>query len=192
MPNANTIMRLVGAPTPAQGTVAVPALSLANNTETLFVDQTGGTALLFTPGGTLASGTTGATSFGVNQDGFPFRVRAAFKATTGGSSTAIISIYAGSTIVSGNKLGTVTSQSLATTSTSGFLILDLIWSNIDQKLVGTQSGIFGSGSAVSFAALTNTGVAVTSLANMKFCISANLGSSVTATFVLTEFCIEAV
>lgn len=193
MPSILAINRLMGAPSPAQGKTAIPAFALGSNTETLITDQTGGTATLNpVPGGALSSGTTATTSFGLALDGYPFKVRAAFKVTTGGTSTAIVALYVGTTIVSGNKVATVTSQSLASISASGFLEATLIWDVLSQKLNGLQQSVFGTTNNAP-AAITNTNIAVTTQAGLQFVLTANLGSNVTgSTFVITEFVLEAV
>src|SRR5215472_3545804 len=191
MPNQNTLNRLVGAGSPAQGSLAVPVLALASNTETLFTNQAGGVAVLYP-----LPPTTTQAGFGSGFDGFPFRVRAAFKVTTGGTSTAIISIYAnqvGTTITSGNKVATITSQSLATTSTSGYLQATLIWDSTYLKLSGGQEGAFGTTVVTGGAALTNTAISIPAFSNLNFSVTANLGSNVSGNnFWLTEFAIEAV
>jgi hypothetical protein len=196
MPNANVIQRFVGANTPAQGPNAIPSITLVTTTEQLFAVQSGGTAIIapFPPGQVL--GATTAPSFGSGFDGFPFKVRAAFKCTTGGTSTVIFSIYAnqvGTTITSGNKVATITSQSLATASTSGWLEAYLIWDSIGLKLSGGQQGAFGTTVVTGNAALTNTAISIPALANLNFSATATNGSSVTGTIVtLTEFVVEAV
>ena len=190
MPNQNIIERLVGANSPAQGSLAIPALILGSNTETLFTNQLGNTAILNPPGGQFA-GAASAPSFGSSLDGFAFKVRATFKCSTGGTSTAIISIYAGTTINAGNKIATITSQSLTTASASGFLEATLIWDSVSQKLSGLQSGAFGT-TAVS-ATTTANQPTVTTLAGLQFVATANLGSNVAGnTFTLTEFVMEVV
>ncbi len=192
MPNVNVFERLVGANSPAQGTLVIPSLTLASNVETLFPAQVGGTAILGPPNST-AQGSSTAPSFGVNIDGFPFRVRAAFKVTTGGTSTAVIAIYVGSTIVAGNKVATITSQSLVTTSASGYLEANLIWDAVSQKISGFQVGCFGTATPLANTALSNTAIAVTSVTGLQFVATANLGSNVAGSiFTLTEFCMEAV
>lgn len=188
MPNANTIDRIVGGATggPQQGVKFAPAITLVTTTEKLVLDQTGATATVYVQ--PQASPSALGTA-----DTLAFKVRAAFRTTTGGTSTSVVSIYLGSTVVSGNKLGSVTSQSLVTLSASGFLELYLIWDNSSQKISGLQCGQYGSGTAVIYAALTNTAVAATSLSALQFCISATNGSSVTGTtFTLGEFVVETV
>jgi hypothetical protein len=195
MPNANVIARMMGANTPAQGVNAIPSLTLASNTETLFLNQAGNPAVIapFPPGQVL--GAAAAPSFGSGFDGFPFKVRCAFKVTTGGTSTAIIAMYVNqvsTTITSGNKIATVTSQSLVTLPTSGFLESYCIWDSVSLKLNGIQSGAFGT-TAVSAIANTTTNIAVPALANLNFSVTANLGSNVAGSiFTITEFVVETV
>src|SRR6266446_469108 len=147
MPNANVISRFVGAGSPAQGAVVVPAITLVTTTEQLFALQSGGTAILTPqPPGQFVGATT-APSYGSGFDGYPFKVRAAFKCTTGGASTVVFSIYANqvsTTITSTNQVATITSQSLSTASSSGWLEATLIWDSIGLKLSGGQQGAFGT------------------------------------------------
>jgi hypothetical protein len=183
MPNTNTVDRIVGSAT-GQGTRVAPSITLVTTTEKLVLDQTGATATVF------LQPQAQATSNGA-ADLFKFVVRATFKTTTGGTSTSVVNLYLGNTIVSGNKLASVTSQSLATASASGFLEFHGIWDSTSQVVNGLQNGQYGSGSAVSMAAAANTNVAATSPSALKFCISATNGSSVTGTtFILGEFTVN--
>lgn len=181
MSNIAVVDRLVGGGSPTQGTKVAPSVTLVTTTEKLILDQTGAAAVVSClPNAAFA--TAGS------QDLFPFRVRASFKTTTGGTSTVVVNLYKGTSIVSGNKIASVTSQSLATLSASGFLWADLVWDGTALVLSGLQTGQFGTGTAVSAAALTNTAVAVANQQALQFCISATNGSSVTGTtFVLGEF-----
>lgn len=196
MPNANVIQRFVGSNSPAQGANVMPSITLVTTTEQLFTVQSGGTAIItpFPPGQVLAA--TTAPSFGSGFDGFPFKVRAAFKCTTGGASTVLVAIYAnqvGTTITSGNKVATITSQSLSTASSSGWLEATLIWDSIGLKLSGGQQGAFGTTVVTGNAALTNTAISIPALSNLNFALTATNGSSVTGTIVTcTEFVVETV
>lgn len=185
MANANVIDRVQGAPSPAQGTKAAPPITLVTTTEALVLDATGATAVV--------SAQPAAAPTKTNFEGIPFKVRAAWKVTTGGTSTNVVNMYIGSTIVSGNKIASCTSQSLVTASASGFLEATLIWDSVSGKINGLQSGQNGSGTSISAVALTNTGVAAAALSNLQFCVSATNGSSVTGTvFTLTELTLETV
>jgi hypothetical protein len=196
MPNANVIQRFVGANSPAQGANVIPSITLVTTTEQLFAVQSGGTAIIapFPPGQLL--GATAAPSFASGYDGFPFKVRAAFKTTTAGTSTIIFNIYAnqvGTTITAGNKVATITSQSLVTASTSGWLEAYLIWDSIGKTLSGGQQGGFGTTVVTGNAALTNTAISIPALSNLNFAASATNGSSVVGNIVtLTEFVVETV
>lgn len=183
MPSANTIDRLLGAASPAQGTKAIPVTTLLTNVEKLILDQTANAAVVAVqPQASFA--TLGS------QDLFKFVVRATFKTTTGGTSTSVVSIYKGNTIVSGNKLASITSQSLATLSASGFLEAHLIWDSTALVLSGYQVGAYGT-TLGDIAALTNTAVACANQQALQFCITATNGSSVTGTtFTIGEFCVE--
>lgn len=183
MANANMQDRVVGAGTPAQGVKAAPTITLLTNVEKLVLDQTGATAVVTVqPPANFATGGT--------QDTIKFVVRASFKTTTGGTATSIVNIYKGNTIVSGNKVASVTSQSLVTTSASGFLEAHLVWDGVALVLSGFQCGGYGT-TLLAPAALTNTAIAVANQQALQFCISATNGSSVTGTtFTLGEFVID--
>jgi hypothetical protein len=195
MPNANTISRFVGAGSPAQGANVIPSITLVTTTEQLFAAQVGGTAIIFPQPVGQVLGATAAPSFGSGFDGFPIRVRAAFKTTTAGTSTIIIAIYAnqvGTTITSGNLVATITSQSLVTASTSGWLEATLIWDSIGKTLSGGQQGAFGTTVVTGNAALTNTAISIPALSNLNFSITGKNGSSVVGNIVaITEFCVDA-
>ena len=184
MPSANTIDRLLGAPSPAQGTKAIPVTTLLTNVEKLILDQTANAAVVAVqPQASFA--TLGS------QDLFKFVVRATFKTTTGGTSTSVVSIYLGKTIVSGNKVCSITSQSLPTLSASGFLEAHLIWDSTALVLSGYQTGAYGTATPLANTALTNTAIACANQQALQFCISATNGSSVTGTtFTMGEFCVE--
>lgn len=193
MPNTSTISRYVGANTPAQGANVIPSLGFTTNTEALFTVQSGGAAILFPQPTGMVLGAATAPSFGSGYDGYPFKVRCTFKVTTAGTSTAIIAIYAnqvGTTITSANKVATITSQSLVTASTSGWLEAVLIWDSLGKTLSGGQQGAFGTTVVTGNAALTNTAISIPALSNLNFSVTGNLGSAVTATFVITEFVID--
>lgn len=184
MANANTYDRLVGAGAPAQGVKAVPAVTLITTTEKLLLDATGATA-------TCSVQPTGSFATGGSQDTFKFVVRATFKTTTGGTATSIVSIYKGTSIVSGNKVCSITSQSLVSTSASGFLEAHLIWDGTALVLSGYQQGAYGTATPLASTALTNTAIAVANQQALQFCITATNGSSVTGTtFTLGDFCAE--
>ena len=195
MPNANVISRFQGGGSPTQGANAVPAITLVATTEQLFAVQSGGTAILSPqPTGQILAATA-APSYGTGFDGFPFRVRAAFKTTTGGTSTVIINMYCnqvGTTITAGNLIATITSQSLVTASASGYLEFYGIWDSVSKVLNGTQLGAFGT-SVKSSVVAASTNVSIPALSNLNFSLTATNGSSVTGTIVaLTEFVVEAV
>jgi len=177
MANANMQDRVQGAGSPAQGVKAAPTITLLTNVEKLVLDQTGATA-------------TVSVEPGPNQDGIKFVVRASFKTLTGGTSTSVVSIYKGNTVVSGNKVASITSQSLVTLPASGFLEAHLVWDSVALVLSGFQCGGYGT-TLLAPAALTNTAIAVASQSALQFCVSATNGSSVTGTtFQLVEFVVD--
>jgi len=181
MANASTVDRVVGGSTVAQGTKAAPTITLVTTTEKLVLDATGATAVVnAVPQGALA-----ATNF----DGaLNFKVKATFKTTTGGTSTSVVNMYVGSSIVSGNKIASVTSGSLATATASGWLEAYGVWDSVSTKISALQHGMYQGGTAVTEAAATNASIVAANLAALQFCISATNGSSVTGTtFTLTDF-----
>jgi hypothetical protein len=185
----------VGANTPAQGVNVIPSITLVTTTEQLFAAQSGGTAIIYPqPVGQLLAATT-APSFGQGFDGFPFKVRAVVKCTTGGTSTVILNMYCnqvGTTITAGNLIATITSQSLVTASSAGFLEYWGIWDSVSKVLNGQQMGVFGT-SVKSAVVGASTNVSIPALANLNFSLSATNGSSVTGTIVaVTEFVVETV
>lgn len=195
MPNANVISRFVGAGSPAQGVNVIPSITLVTTTEQLFAAQQGGTAILFPQPAGQVLGATVAPSFGSGFDGFAFKVRAQFKCTTGGTSTVIINMYCnqvGTTITAGNKIASITSQSLVTASACGYLEYYGMWDSVSKVLNGTQLGAFGT-SVVSSVVGSSTNVSIPALSNLNFSLTATNGSSVTGTIVaVTEFVVETV
>jgi hypothetical protein len=184
MANANTIDRLLGAGTPAQGVKAAPTVTLVATTEKLVLDQTGATA-------TVSVQPAGSFPTLGSQDLFKFVVRATFKTTTGGTSTSVVNIYKGTSVVSGNKVCSITSASLATASASGFLEAHLIWDSTTLVLSGYQLAAYGAATPIAATALTNTAIAVANQQALQFCITATNGSSVVGTtFTLGEFVVE--
>jgi len=197
MPNINVISRAVGGNTPAQGPWAIPALTLTTNTETLVTNQQGNPVVIYPQPTGQVTAAAAPASFGVGFDGFAMKVRAVFKVSnTVASSTAIVAIYAnqsGTTITSGNKLGTVTSQSLSgTASASGVLEIYLIWDSQSLVISGWQGGFFGT-TLLAPAALTNTAVSIPALTNLNFSLTATCGTTAkSVTFEITEFVVETV
>jgi hypothetical protein len=184
MANANTVDRVVGTGSAGQGTKSVPTITLVTTTEKLFLDATGATAVVnFTP--------TSAPTTGAPQDLFAFTVRATFKTTTGGTSTSIVNLYVGNSIVSANKVASITSASLATASASGFIEAHLIWDSTTKVLSGYQAAAYGTATPIANAALTNTAISVLTASALQFCLTATNGSSVTGTTVtLGELAVE--
>jgi hypothetical protein len=186
MPNTNTIDRAVGGGSPTQGTKVAPTITLTATTEKLFLDQTGATLV-------ISAQPAASPATGGNVDLFKFVVRATFKTTTGGTSTSVINIYKGTTIVAGNKLASITSASLATASASGFLEAHCIWDATTLVISGYQAAAYGAVAPLANTALSNTAIAVANQQALQFCITATNGSSVTGTTVtLGEFVVEAV
>jgi len=127
---------------------------------------------------------------GTSQDTIKFVVRASFRTLTGGTSTSVVCIYKGNSIVSGNKVASVTSQSLVTLPASGWLEAHLVWDSVSLVLSGYQCGGYGT-TLLAPAALTNTAIAVASQSALQFCITAANASNVAGTtFTLGEFVVD--
>ncbi len=184
MANVNMQDRVVGAGVPAQGVKVAPAITLLTTVEKLLLDQTGATATVTVqPPANYATGGT--------QDDIKFVVRASFKVTTGGASTNVVSIYKGTSIVSGNKLCSITCQSLSTASASGFLEAHCVWDGTALVISGYQTGAYGTATPLANTALTNTAIAVANQQALQFCMTSTNGSSVVGTvFTLGEFVID--
>ena len=177
MPNINTIDAVYGAQSPAQGVKACPAITLVSTTEQLFKDQTGAVA-------TVTLQPQAAPSVLGPFDTFCWKLRATWKVTTVTTTTIIATMYLGNptAIVSGNALATITSQSLVSVSSNGYLEFQGIWDSTSLVISGIQRGAAGT-TAVSDTIVTNTGLTAANLAALKFSLSFKGGSSATGAVV---------
>ena len=188
MPNANTVDRIVGAPSPAQGSGAIPAFTPSGTSATIVLNQPGNAAVVSArPAGALG----GSASFAANFDGNPFKVRVAGKVTTAASANITVAILCqnSSTYTSGNVIATTAATAVNSTTQNFVLEATCMWDSVTAKINGFQIGQIAN-TLVSAAAVTNA-VAVTALSGLNFNIAVTTSSGGNATFYFSEFAIEA-
>lgn len=192
--NANTFAYLLGAPSPAQGALAIPAYVPVGTSATILTNQLGGAAVLNVGAGQLVSGAAAQPSFAVNFDGTPFRLRINGKITTGASTNLTVAIQVGNstTVVAGNTIATTGSLAVNTTSANFQLECVCIWDNVSQKLQGAISPMsWVNATAVSAAVLTGSNaVAVTTQAGLTFVPVITVSATTTVTITISEFTAE--
>ena len=194
MPNANTIARLVGADSPAQGTLAIPTFVQGSSTSAQIVTPQTGTAA-FLQAVTAAAGVSQfntANAGGVNFDGLTFKVRVSGRVTTTGSTNITVAIMqansATTTYTSGNVIATSAATAVNTTSANFHIEATCLWDSKLQKLNGFQIGAFNN-TLIAAAALTNQ-VSVTAQSNLGFELAVTSSAASTASFFISEFCLE--
>jgi hypothetical protein len=195
--NANTIVRVDGANSPAQGPNVIPAYAPTTTSAAVVLNQQGNPAILTVATGALISGPTAATTTGVvgaNFDGHPFKVRLVGKITTGAScnvTTAIqLVLSPATTISSSNNIATQTSIAVNTTSANFFLEATVLWDNITQKVQGYQTGHINN-SLLAVAALSNA-ASVTTQGALQFIPILTVSNTTSCTISITEFMAETV
>src|SRR5260370_41918006 len=189
MPNANTISRLVGGPSPSQGSLAIPSVVPTGTSAFIVLNQLAGAAVL--TAGNAPSQPTGAQTFGSYFDGFPFKVRVSWKVTTKASNNLTIAIVQGSTTTyaAGNVIATTGAVANNTGNYNGWLEANVLWDSTVQKLSGYYVGYTNAGTPaiVDITTLTNQ-VAVTSQAGLVFGIAAKFFETTNGnTMTITEF-----
>ena len=196
MPNANTITRLIGAPSPAQGKMAIPPSVPASGSAYIVTDQTGSAALLQI--GDSNAQPTGAQTYGSGFDGFPFKIRVAWKVTTKAACNVTVAVAVAAatatTYTVGNIVMTTGAVSNGTGNFNGFLEGQFLWDSTGQKMGGAYWGNLGATSPaiVDLTTCTNA-VSVTTQAGLNFVIALTLSDQTAGTTVtITEFCAEAV
>lgn len=192
MPNANTIERLMGAPTPAQGTLVIASYVPSGTSATVLTNQSGSAAVLSVGGTQMLSGATTAPSYAVNFDGFPFKLRIAGKVTTGASCNVTVAVQQGNstTVTSGNTVMTTGAVAVNTASATFCLEGTFTWDNVAQKIMGFFTGQINN-SLVSLAAATNA-VSVTAQSSLQFVPVITFSATTGATMTISEFVAEAV
>lgn len=190
MPNANTFGRLVGAASPAQGTLAIPLVSPSTTSAFVPTGQTGSAAALQVgnPSG-LAAPATGA----INQDGFAFKLRLVGKATTTQSCniTAAIQLGSSTTVTSGNTIATTGAKALNTASGNFMLEATVVWDSASTKISGYQTGVGADQSLITLAALTNN-VTTGSLSTLSFVPVLTASATAGTVISINEFTAEAI
>jgi hypothetical protein len=194
MPNQNVLARLVGAPSPAQGALAIPSYTPSGTSATVLTNQLGNAAVLTVAQGSLLSGATTAPSYAVNFDGFPFKLRIAGKVTTGATCNVTVAIQQGNTTTVTSANNVATTGALAVNSASANFVLEclVVWDNVSQKVFGTISGSsYVNATAVAAAVLTNN-VSITSQSSLQFVPVVTFSATTGATMTISEFVAEAV
>lgn len=193
MPNANTIERLVGANTPAQGANAIPSYVPTATSATVITNQAGNAAVVTVAGAQNLSGATTAPSFGVNFDGFAFKLRIVGKVTTGASCNVTVAIQQGNstTVTAGNTVATTGAIAVNTASANFFLECTCLWDVVTAKIQGIINSCQVNNTLVDDAALTNA-VAVTAQSSLTFVPVITFSATTGATLSITEFVAETV
>lgn len=188
MPNANTIERLVGAASPAQGALAIPSYVPTGTSATVIPNQLGNAAVLNIGGTQLLSGSSTAPSFGVNFDGFPFKLRIVGKVTTGASCNVTVAIQQGNstTVTSGNTVATTSARAVNTTSATFFLEAICLWDNVKQTITGLQYGFINNVADPTIAIVSNA-VSVTAQSSLQFVPVITVSATTGVTLTITEF-----
>lgn len=193
MPNANIIDRLVGANSPAQGVNAIPSIVPTGTSAFVVTNQAGSAAVLNVGTTQYLSGATTAPSFGVNFDGFPFKLRIVGKVTTGATANVTVAIQQGSTttVTAGNTVATTGAIAVNTTSANFYLECVCVWDIVTAKLGGVINASQVNNSLVDVGALTNA-VAVTAQSSLTFVPVLTFSATTGATLTITEFVAETV
>lgn len=191
MPNQNTVGRLAGAPSPAQGSLVIPAFVPSGTSAAVVPCQTSSTTAAVLTVGNAAGQPTGAQTYGSGFDGLTFKLAIAGKVTTKASCNVTVAIQQGNntTVTSGNTVCTTGAKAVNTAS-AGFRLEAIVnWDSTSQVLGGWQIGQVNN-SLVSAAALTNA-VSVTSQANLQFVPVVTFSDTTSGTtMTITEFTAE--
>lgn len=190
MPNANTVERLVGAASPAQGTLVIPSISPSGTSAFIPTNQSGSAATLSVGNAAmLAAPATG----GINFDGLAFKLRLVGKATTTQSCniTAAIQLGSSTTVTSGNTIATTGAKALNTASGNFMLEATVVWDSTSTKISGFQTGVGADQSLISLAALTNN-VTTGSLATLQFVPVLTASATAGTVISINEFTAEVV
>jgi hypothetical protein len=192
MSNQNTIAKLTGANTPAQGANAIPSVVPTGTSAFVVTNQAGGAAVLTVAQGSLISGATTAPSFGVNFDGVPFRLRISGKLTTGASCNVTVAIMQGNTTTYTSTNLVATTGALAVNTTSGNFMLecDCLWDSIAQKIYGRINPSFVSANTIVAAALLTNNPSVTTQSSLQFVPVLTFSATTGATLTISEFTAE--
>ncbi len=191
MPNVNTIARLVGGNSPAQGGNAIPSIVPTGTSAFVVLNQLAAAAIL--PVGNAASQPAGAQTYGSGFDGFPFKLRVAWKVTTKAACNVTVAIQlaaaTATTYTVGNVVATTGAVSNGTGSFNGWLEATILWDSTYGKLAGNYQGQTGATSPaiVDLTTITNA-VAVATQNLLNFVIAVTFSDTTTGTtMTITEF-----
>ncbi len=195
MPSINIIERLVGANSPAQGVNAIPSIVPTGTSAFVVTNQAATAAVLSVGGAQYASGASTAPSFGVNFDGFAFKLRICGKATTGGATNLTVAIQLGSTttVTSGNTVATTGALALPSSGSATFqLECVCLWDSVGQKVQGAiLPSSWVHATAVSTAVLTNANaVAAATQSLLQFVPVLTFSATTGVTLTISEFVAE--
>lgn len=188
MPNANTIERLQGGT--GQGVYVIPSIVPTTTSAFVALNQPGTAAALSVGTTQYLSGASTAPSFGVNFDGFPFKLRIAGKVTTGASCNLTVAFQVGSSTTVGTAIATTGAKAVNTTSANFCLEAMIVWDSVAQVIQGWQVGQVNN-SLVSVAALSSA-ASITTQANLVFAPVLTFSATTGATLTITEFVAETV
>lgn len=179
MPNANTIDRLQGGSTVAQGFKSIPASVPTGTSAYIVTDQTTGAA--------TANGTEIIS-------GVPFKVRVAWTVVTKASCNVTVAIVLGSTTTyaSGNVVATTGAVANNTGTYSGWLEAQLQWTSAYAKLAGAYIGYNNAGTpaVINWTTITNQ-VAVTAASSLLFGVALTFSDTTSGTTAtITELEVE--
>lgn len=194
MPNTNTIGRLQGGGSPIQGVNAIPAVVPTGTSAFIVTNQAATAAFLSV--GNVGAQPTGAQTYGSGFDGFPFRLRVAWKVTTKASCNVTVAVVQASTATttytSGNVVMTTGAVANNTGSFNGFLEGTFLWDSTQQKISGYYMGNVGATTPAIIDLTTATNaVSVTAQSSLNFQIAATFSDTTTGTtMTITEFVAE--
>lgn len=194
MPNANTISRIVGAPSPAQGTMVIPDYVPTGTSATVLTNQLGTAAILQV--GNSNAQPTGSQGYGSGFDGFMFKVRIAWKVTTGASLNVTVAIgvpgATATTYSSGGVVATTGTQAYNSMSGNGFLEFKGMWDSTGGTVSGYYTGNVGATTPaiIDLTTATNS-VAVSTQAGLQFVPIVTCSATTGVKFTVTEFTVEA-
>lgn len=191
MANQNTIARLVGGNSPIQGVNAIPSVVPTGTSAFIALNQAATAAVLQV--GDVGAQPTGAQTYGSGFDGFPFKLRVAWKVTTKASCNLTVAIVANSTssttYASGNVIATTGAVANNTGSFNGWLETTVLWDSTYGKLTSVYQGEVGASTPAIVGLTTGTNaVAITTQAGLLFSLAFTFSDTTAGTtLTVTEF-----
>jgi len=178
--------------------MAIPPFVPAGTSAAIVPCQTSSTTAALLQVGNSNSQPTGAQTYGSGFDGFPFKIRVAWKVTTKASCNLTIAVTVAAatatTYTSGNVVMTTGAVANNTGSFNGFLEGTFMWDSTQQKVSGVYIGNVGASTPaiVDLTTCTNA-VAVTLQSSLDFVIAATFSDTTAGTtLTITEFTAESV